>query len=135
SAELSRFIGLSTKEIEGDSASEARELARQFGVILVLKGAPTVVGDPEGNVYVNSTGNPGMATAGAGDVLSGIIVGLWAQGLAPLDSALCGVYLHGLAGDLAKNVYGEYSLLATDIQEYYPQAVHDLSRRRGELQR
>ena len=133
--ELSRFIGLSSKEIEGDRASVARETARKFGVNLVLKGAPTVVGDPEGNVYVNSTGNPGMATAGAGDVLSGIIVGLWAQGLAPLDSALCGVYLHGLAGDLARTVYGEYSLLAMDIQEYYPHAVHDLSRRSGELQR
>jgi len=133
--ELSRLIGLDSKEIEAERVSVAREVARKFGIVLVLKGAPTVVADPEGSVYVNSTGNPGMATAGAGDVLSGIIAGLWAQGLAALDAALCGVYLHGLAGDLAKDVYGEYSLFATDIQEYFPHAVRELSRRSGESRR
>lgn len=130
--ELSRLIGLDSKEIEAERVSVAREVAKNYRVVLVLKGGPTVVADAEGNVYVNSTGNPGMATAGAGDVLSGIIVGLWAQGLSPLDAALCGVYLHGLAGDLARDALGEYSLVAMDIQEQFPNAVRELYRRIGD---
>ncbi len=133
--ELSKLIGLRANEIEANRVSVAREVSKRFGCHLVLKGAPTVVADPEGNVYVNSTGNPGMATAGAGDVLTGAIVGVWAQGLAALDAALCGVYLHGLAGDLARNAYGTYSMVAMDIQEYLSRAVLELCRSGREKRR
>ncbi|HEY4643328.1 MAG TPA: NAD(P)H-hydrate dehydratase, partial [Bacteroidota bacterium] len=131
--ELSRIIGLDARAIEAERVSVARTVARDFGIVLVLKGAPTVVAGPDGRVFVNPTGNPGMATAGAGDILSGIITGLWAQGLSALNAAICGVYLHGLAGDLAKNQFGEYSLVAMDIQDFFPAAVLELSRKSGEI--
>lgn len=130
--ELSRIIGLDARAIEAERVSVARTVAKDYGIVLVLKGAPTVVAGPDGRVFVNPTGNPGMATAGAGDILSGIITGLWAQGLSALNAAICGVYLHGLAGDLAKNQFGEYSLVAMDLQDFFPAAVLELSSKNGE---
>jgi hydroxyethylthiazole kinase-like uncharacterized protein yjeF len=98
---------------------ERLQLQQQFSkkhkVIVVLKGAHTSISDTTGNVYFNTTGNPGMATAGSGDVLTGIITGLLAQQLSPLDSAIAGVYLHGLAGDKALQLQSQESLIATDI--------------------
>lgn len=116
--ELARLIsdpGVSSEKIDTERIEIARAWAKNGNAILVLKGAPTVVADLEGNVYVNSTGNSGMATGGAGDVLTGLIAGLLAQKLSPLYSALCGVYLHGLAGDLASKRIGQRALLAGDI--------------------
>jgi NAD(P)H-hydrate epimerase len=89
--------------------------------IVVLKGAGTVVTDGE-KVYVNRTGNPGMATAGSGDVLTGVIVALVAQGMSDFDAAALGVYTHGLAGDIAAEKTGRVSLIATDIIDALPEA-------------
>lgn len=92
-----------------------RNLAQKHHIIVVLKGAYTSIAMPDGSVYFNSTGNPGMATAGSGDVLTGILLGLLCQGYAPATAAILGVYLHGLAGDLAAEIHGQESLIASDI--------------------
>jgi NAD(P)H-hydrate epimerase len=97
---------------------KARGLAANFGLIIVLKGAFTAVVAPDEQVYFNSTGNPGMATAGSGDALTGTILGFLSQGYKPLDAALTGVYVHGLAGDLAADHYGENGLTASDIIDF-----------------
>ena len=98
------------------------EFSKKYKVIVVLKGAFTSVSTPEGKLFFNSTGNPGMATAGSGDVLTGIILGLLAQGISPENAAIAGVYLHGLAGDLAASVKSEFSLVAGDILEFLSEA-------------
>ncbi|TAK63426.1 MAG: NAD(P)H-hydrate dehydratase [Bacteroidetes bacterium] len=126
--ELSRLIRLSSEEIESDRVEIARKTAKRFNVTLVLKGAPTVTATPEGTVSINSTGNPGMATAGSGDVLTGIIAGLWGQGMVPCQAAAVGVYLHGRAGDIAKEKFGEKSLLAMDIQQFLKEAMREVER-------
>ena len=96
-------------------------MAEHTKTIVVLKGAGTVVSDGQ-KVYVNKTGNPGMATAGSGDVLTGVITALIGQGLANFDAAVLGVYIHGLAGDIAAEKIGQVSLMATDIIESLPVA-------------
>lgn len=96
--------------------------AKSFGVTILLKGAHTVVTSPDGVHYFNTTGNPGMATAGSGDALTGVIAALLAQGYSAPDAARLGVYLHGLAGDMAASVVGEIALTASDIVEYIPAA-------------
>ena len=90
---------------------------------IVLKGGPTATGIADGTVYLNSTGNPGMATVGSGDVLSGIIAALWAQGMPQNAAAYAGVFLHGLAGDIARDNLGERSIIAGDLIEYLPAAI------------
>jgi NAD(P)H-hydrate epimerase len=92
-----------------------KQLARQHGLIIVLKGAHTIVAGPDGSVWFNTTGNPGMATGGSGDVLTGILTSLLAQGYDPFDAARAGVYLHGLAGDIAAGESGMEALIASDI--------------------
>ncbi len=99
-----------------------RSFSMTYGVYVVLKGAHTALSTPEGSVYFNTTGNPGMATAGSGDVLTGVITALLAQGHTPEVAALLGICLHGLAGDLAKQEKGEVSLIASDIIEFLPAA-------------
>ncbi|MDP4207659.1 MAG: NAD(P)H-hydrate dehydratase [Bacteroidota bacterium] len=98
------------------------EFAKKYQVIVVLKGAYTSIVTPDGLCWFNSSGNPGMATAGSGDVLTGIILSLLAQGYLPVQAALIGVYLHGLAGDLAANQYGEEALIASDIINHLGEA-------------
>jgi NAD(P)H-hydrate epimerase len=122
--ELSRLTGLPTAQIEEDRIDVARNQSRILKSYLVLKGAPTVVGTPSGEIFINSTGNPGMATAGAGDVLTGTIAALWGQHLTAVEASVCGVFLHGFAGDLAKEKYGEMGLTATDIIEALPRAIN-----------
>ena len=126
SGELSRLTGLSVEAIERDRIETARTAAKRFGCVIVLKGAPTVTACPDGCVTVNSTGNSGMATAGAGDVLTGILAGLLAQGLSPADAALCGVFLHGLAGDLAASAKSARSITAGDIADFLGAAFQSL---------
>ena len=113
--EMARLSGLSVAEIQADRVAVARDFARAHRVVLVLKGARTVVASPDGQVRVNPTGNPGMATGGTGDVLSGVCGALLAQGLAPVDAASTAVYAHGLAGDLEQEWRGELGLIASDL--------------------
>ena len=103
--EMARLTGLAVEEINRDRISIAQKYAKEWQAVVVLKGAPTVVACPDGTVYVNSTGSKALATGGSGDVLTGIIAGLAAQGISLSEAAVCGVYLHGSAGSLAcKNV-------------------------------
>jgi NAD(P)H-hydrate epimerase len=98
------------------------DMSVKYGIIVVLKGAHSCVTFPDGTFHFNSTGNPGMATAGSGDVLTGVILSLLAQGYSPEESAMAGVYIHGLAGDIAASGTGEISLMSGDIINYLPSA-------------
>lgn len=113
--EMARLVGVTVKEIQSERIKYARDFAKEYGVITVLKGANTVVASPDGRVFINTNGNYGMATAGSGDVLAGITVSLLAQGYSPLFSAKSAVYLHGAAGDNAAGKIGKMSLTASDI--------------------
>jgi NAD(P)H-hydrate epimerase len=124
--ELARLVGGSADDIEAHRLLRAAEAARKLKAIIVLKGAPTVTASPGAQPVVNSTGNPGMATIGSGDVLTGVIAGLLAQGMQPQAAAWAGVFLHGRAGDIAAGILGERSLLASDILERLPAAFHTL---------
>jgi len=110
------WLGLLREEIPTNRQEQALQFAQRTNTIVVLKGAGTVVTDGE-KVYINKTGNPGMATAGSGDVLTGIITALLGQGLSDFDAAVLGVYIHGLAGDIAAERVGQISLIATDIAQ------------------
>lgn len=119
--EFSRLTGLSISEINKDRIKIAREFAKKYDIILVLKSENTLVTDGE-KLYINKLGNPGMATAGSGDVLTGVISGLLPI-LNEFDAAKLGVYLHSLAGDLASSYLCEESLIASDIIAYLPKAI------------
>jgi NAD(P)H-hydrate epimerase len=101
-------------------------LAVRQQIYIVIKGAYSAIVTPEGNVYFNSSGNPGMATAGAGDVLTGVLVSLLAQGYVPEVAARLGVYLHGLAGDLAAEDLSYEGLISSDLVEYLPKTFKKL---------
>lgn len=120
--EMSYLTNLSIKEIQANRQRVALEFAKKYNVVVVLKGYKTVVTDGK-SLYLNLTGNPGMATGGSGDILSGIIGSLVVQGFSLFESARLGVYLHGLAGDLAAKKLSEYSLIAGDIIDFLPQAI------------
>lgn len=125
-AELSRLSGVPAGQIRADPLGQARLAAGRFGHPVALKGAPTVTAVPDGRSWINPTGNPGMATAGSGDVLTGLMAGLLAQGMAPERAAVLGIYLHGLAGDLAAEEMTQYCLLASDIIRHLPGAFKSL---------
>lgn len=125
-AELANLMELDKAHMMAYPVMAAHTAAVMFQAIVVLKGGPTVVATPAGVIYVNPTGNPGMATAGAGDVLAGMIGAFLAQGCSPLDAALCGVYIHGRAGDLAASVLTEPALVAGDIINYIPDSFRSL---------
>jgi len=118
--EFDRLAGPSSDSFE--RFKKASEFSVKFKIILVLKGAYTQIFSPDGNCSFNSTGNPGMATGGSGDVLTGIILGLLAQGYKPQNAAKIGVYIHGLAGDFAKAEMGLHALTASEIVAYLPSA-------------
>ena len=119
--EMGRLAGLTTAEVQKARQLVALRFAREYRAVAVLKGHGSVVSDGR-RVFVNPTGNPGMATGGAGDVLTGVIAALLGQKLSPFDAALLGAYVHGLAGDLAAKQFGQVSLIATDVLDSLPQA-------------
>ncbi|RMG02900.1 MAG: NAD(P)H-hydrate dehydratase, partial [Nitrospirae bacterium] len=125
--EMRRLLKKSPESLKRDPIETARDFAIKTATVLVLKGAPTITASPEGRVFINSTGNPGMATAGSGDVLTGMITSLIGQSLPPLEASLLGVYLHGLAGDIASEKLSPQSVLAGDIIEHIPDAYKSLS--------
>ena len=126
--EFARLSGLDKRQIADAPMAVARDFAGEFGATLVLKGAPTVVALSDGRVAVNSTGNAGMATAGSGDVLTGIIAGLMAQGLGAEAAACLGVYVHGRAGDRVVERLGEWGMRAGDIADEIALAMVDAAR-------
>lgn len=121
--EAARLLKVKVSDINKDRLRSATELATATGAVTVLKGAGSVVATPEEITYINTTGNPGMATGGSGDVLTGLITALLGQGLDRVAAATAGVYLHGLAGDLKANQIGEYGLIASDIAEMLAVAI------------
>jgi hydroxyethylthiazole kinase-like uncharacterized protein yjeF len=120
--EFSRLSRMPVLDIAKNRIEAARRYAKEHQLTLVLKGSPTIIASKEGKVYVNVHGNPGMATAGMGDVLTGIISAFVAQKLDPLDAAIAGVYLHSVAGDIALEMKGMYSLMASDVIDCLPAA-------------
>ncbi|MFZ5969464.1 MAG: NAD(P)H-hydrate dehydratase [Bacillota bacterium] len=124
--EMSRMTGISVEEINANRIQIAQDFSKKWNAIIVLKGVRTVVASPEGEVYINTTGNPGMATAGSGDVLTGIITGFIAQGIDPFLAAAAAVYVHGDAGDRAAERLGEYGLIAGDLVLELPQAIKNI---------
>lgn len=129
--EMSRLLSqkLKREEIKGiekDRINISISFSNDTGTHLVLKGVPTIIASPEGDVFINATGNPGMATAGSGDVLTGMIAGFLSQNKDPLKACVLGVYSHGLAGDIAASEKGQHSLIASDIIEKIPEALSSL---------
>lgn len=121
--EMSRLIGKKVSDIQKNRKNCAEEVSKKYGVTVVLKGMNTIVSSPDGRTYINRTGNPGMASGGVGDVLTGMIASLIGQGLSPFEAAKDGVYLHGLAGDIAAREKGEASLRARDVLNNIPKAI------------
>ena len=121
--EMGRLIRQSAEEIQRDRERTAVSFAQQHRVVVVLKGHGTIVANIDGSTYLNETGNQGMASGGIGDVLTGMIAGLLAQKLSLFDAARLGVYLHGLAGDLAAADRGQIGLLASDLADRIPLAI------------
>lgn len=126
SGEMARLLYGKVEDLQGDRINTAVSFAKKTKTYIVLKGAPTLTAIPSGDAFINSTGNPGMATAGTGDVLTGMISAFLAQGLSPKDASLLGVYMHGLAGDVAAAEKGEHSLIASDIIKAIPSAFRSI---------
>jgi len=126
--EMARILGTSVPEIQQNRIAVARNFAQENGLILVLKGARSIVASAEGEIFINPTGNPGMASGGMGDVLTGMIGGFLAQGLPPLEAAKLGVYLHGLVGDFVAFQKGERGLTASDLIIQTPLVLRALGR-------
>lgn len=131
--ELARLTGKSIAQIQENRVAAAEKAAFDWRVVVLLKGAATVIASPEGTVYINPTGNPGMASGGSGDVLTGVIAGLVAQGLDTLSGAAAGAFLHGRAGDLAAKQKGIRGLLARDLLACLPEAIREVEALLGEM--
>lgn len=128
--EMARLIKKSISYIQKNRVEITQKTSKELNSIIILKGAYTVVSNPENDTFINTTGNCGMATAGSGDVLSGILSAFIAQGINPFDAAKLSVYVHGLAGDMAKKEKGVLGLIASDIIENIPKAILSLSKNR-----
>jgi NAD(P)H-hydrate epimerase len=124
--EFTRLTGIDVPTDIHERLRVVRETARLLKLILVLKGSPTIIANADGSCWLNSTGNSGMATAGSGDVLSGIIGSFLAQGMTAENAAVCGVFIHGMAGDLAAEELSERGMIAGDMVRYLPQAFKRL---------
>ncbi len=126
SAEMARLTNLSVKEIEAKRERVAYEFAKKYNVIVVLKGANTVVALPEGDIFINTTGTPALAKGGSGDVLTGMIGSFLAQGLSAKDAVLISVFIHGLAGQKCEEKLSVYSVVATDVIEQIPIILREM---------
>ncbi|MBI5327749.1 MAG: NAD(P)H-hydrate dehydratase [Deltaproteobacteria bacterium] len=122
--EMARLVDVAAKHVQADRLGIASGFAKENKVIVVLKGAMTVIAEPFGSVFINPTGNPGMATAGTGDVLAGMIGGFIAQGYDPIDASNIAVYIHGLAGDEVAREKGQVGIIASDILDILPNVLH-----------
>ncbi len=130
--EAARLLGASTKEIQADRLGSAARISGAAGAVTVLKGANTIVAAPSGEIFINTTGGPALASAGTGDVLAGVIGGLLAQGMGALDAAVTAVYVHGLAGDMVSRALGgQRGLLATDLLAEIPRVLNRLGGERA----
>jgi NAD(P)H-hydrate epimerase len=132
SGEMSRLLGATAESVDADRLEAARRASAQYGSIVILKGARPVVAEPGGRLFIVPTGNPGMATAGSGDVLTGILAALLAQRVPPLSAALLGAYVHGLAGDMARDALTDISMTASDIKAFIPSAFRRISGASGQ---
>jgi NAD(P)H-hydrate epimerase len=124
--EMARLINKSNAEVQSRRLEIARSFAGKHHCYLVLKGAHTVIAAPDGRAWINTTGNPGMASGGMGDVLTGVVGGLLAQGYPPEEACVLGVFLHGYVGDLAMQEKGEIGILARDLIERLPEGLRAL---------
>ncbi|MBT8341708.1 MAG: NAD(P)H-hydrate dehydratase [Desulfatitalea sp.] len=120
--EMARLAGCTVQAVQKDRIAAVRRMAVHFGACVILKGARTVIGDPKGRIWINPTGNAGMASGGMGDVLTGAVAGFLAQGCTDATAAICAVYLHGLAADLLAEK-APYGYLATEVMDALPQAI------------
>ncbi len=121
--EFCQLLGIRNDDLLRDIIGWAEQFVDTTGAVLVLKGAPTIVAAPDKTVWINTTGNSGMATAGSGDVLTGMIASFIGQGLSSLDAAICAVYLHGLAGDFSAEEHGKLGMIASDLIENIPKIL------------
>ena len=124
--EMSRLCGLTIEQIQADRIGVAMRFAKAWEAVIVLKGAYSVIAAPDGVAVINPFANPALATAGTGDVLAGIIAGLLAQGLAPFAAAICGAFVHALAGEIVSKGTGESGLVASDLLPAIPLAMHTI---------
>ena len=125
--EMARLAGCSIPEVEADRVGTARRFATHFQVHLILKGARSIIAAPDGSIAINGSGNPGMASGGMGDVLTGVVASLLGQGYPPFDACLLGAFVHGLAADLLLGRQGTQGMSATDVQEMLPEALRRLA--------
>ena len=133
--EMARLVGMSTDEVQASRLEIARNFARAHHVFVVLKGHRSLIATPDEKVFINPTGNPGMATGGTGDVLTGMIAAWLAQLLDPEAACKLGVYLHGLAGDLAEADESEVAMTSADVASHLGDAVLELTGRRKVVDR
>lgn len=122
-AEMARLLGLSVPEVSNNREFFAKEASKKFNCVTILKGHKTIIFAPQKDIVINQTGNSALAKAGSGDVLTGIITGLVAQGCTPFDAAVLGVHLHGICGEEASKKKTEYSVLASDLLRFIPDSV------------
>jgi hydroxyethylthiazole kinase-like uncharacterized protein yjeF len=125
--EMARLLEKDIEEVKNNRKDIALEFARQYNIVLALKGHETIVAGPDGAFYMNATGNVGMATGGTGDILTGMIASFVGQGMDAFNAAAAGVYFHGLAGDLAAKEKGALSLIATDLLNKLPEVLKALA--------
>lgn len=121
--EMARLSGLSVEDIERERLKVAREHAALWQKTVVLKGTPTVIASPDGSGRISAIVNPGLASAGTGDVLSGAIAGVLAQGLSYYDAATCGVYIHGIASEMVRRELGDAGMVASDLLSALPRTI------------
>ncbi|MEA1968532.1 MAG: NAD(P)H-hydrate dehydratase [Thermodesulfobacteriota bacterium] len=122
--EMARLCKKSVKEIQKNRIESAKNFAKEFDVVVILKGSKTITALPDGRIFINPTGNPGMASGGMGDVLTGMTAGLTAQGFSLKNAAIAGVYIHGLCGDILAEKKGPFGFLASDMVKTIPRAIY-----------